>query len=156
MKDLGAMIHVGVTVGDIERSFEFYNLNFGFEKVAELNFTAYEDGFFADSEDAPQLYGVASGTTCPLLLLQVPGGRMILELFQFTPQKKAETVPWDRPGITHFAFETTRFDELYERLSANGVHFLMRPGTRAADGLKWIFLRDPDGNMIELLGSNAG
>lgn len=154
MNDLGEMVHVGVTVSDIERSKAFYSQNFGFEPLAEMSFTAYEDGFFADSEDAPELYKVEAGSTCPLALMAVPGKHMILELFQFTPQKPAETVPWDRPGITHFAFETEHFDELHARLKANGVNFIMRPGTRAADGLKWVFLRDPDGNMIELLGSN--
>ena len=128
-------------------------MNFGFEKIAELCFTAYEDGFFGETEDARDLYKVAPGTTCPLALLQQPGGGMVLELFRFTPQQAPVSLPWDRPGITHFAFETEHFDALYDRLRANGVEFCMRPGKRVADGLNWVFLKDPDGNMIEILGA---
>lgn len=154
MKDVGDIIHMALTVSDLARSAEFYRKNFGFEKIAEMCFTAYKDGFFGDSEDARELYGVEDGSTCPLALLQRPGGGMVLELFQFTPQREPQVVPWDRVGITHFAFDTKHFDALYERLKANGVEFCMRPGKRAADGLNWVFMRDPDGNMIEVLGSN--
>ena len=154
MNDVGGIIHVALTVQDLDRSIDFYQKNFDMSVIARETFTAYQDGFFGDSEDAPTLYGVAPGSTCALALLQQPGDGMVLELFQFIPQKPSQTVPWDRAGITHFAFETTQFDALYRRLRENGADFCMRPGRRAADGLYLIFLRDPDGNLIELLGSN--
>ena len=152
MKDVGGVVHVGLTVSDLDRSVKFYSENFGLEKIAELCFTAYVDGFFGEAEDARELYKVAPGTTCPLVMMQRPDGGVVLELFRFTPQQEPQLIPWDRPGITHFAFETEHFDDLYKRLKANGVEFCMRPGVRLADGLNWVFLRDPDGNMIEVLG----
>ena len=155
MEDVGGIIHIAMTVRDLKSSVAFYETNFGFKKVADLCFTAYIDGFFGESEDARKLYGVEDGTICPVALLQLPEGGPMLELFQFTPQREKEFIPWDRAGITHFAFETKKFTRLYERLKNNKVEFCMRPGKRVADGLNWIFLRDVDGNMIEILGTDS-
>lgn len=154
MSDLGNLIHVAMTVSDMERSIEFYKKNFNFKLLDELLFTAYENGFFAESDDSRELYKVEEGSDCKVALLEEENGSMILELFQFRPLQPAQEVPWNRVGITHIAFSTDHFTELYERLVANGADFLMRPGTRVADGLHWVFLRDPDGNMIELLGKD--
>ena len=154
MNDVGSISHIALTVRDINRSTAFYERNFGFKRCAAMLFTAYVDGFFGESEDSPELYGVPEGSICHLTILAPPGIGPCIELFQFVPQKPSEAVLWDRPGMTHFSFESRRFDELIRRLQDNGVKFCMRPGTRLADGLKWIFIRDPDGNMIEILGSN--
>jgi len=152
MADVGNMIHVALTVADLERSIEFYEKNFNYHRTPEILFTAYENGFFAESDDSREVYKVEEGSTCRVVFLESDTGSMSLELFQFDPLLTQEIAPWNRQGITHFSFETEHFTELYQRLLANGVEFMMRPGTRVADGLRWCFLRDPDGNMIELLG----
>lgn len=154
MNDIGGINHIALTVRDIDRSVAFYESNFGFKKSAGMLFTAYVDGFFGESEDARELYGVPEGSVCHLAVMEPPSAGPNIELFQFVPQKPAESVPWDRTGITHFSFESGRFDALIRRLQGNGVKFCMHPGIRVADGLKWVFVRDPDGNMIEILGSN--
>ncbi len=155
MKDVGRMIHVGISTNDMERAVRFYEEGFGFHKTVELNFTAYVDGFFGESLDSRELYGVAEGSTCRVALLEPETGDMILEIFDFSDKAEGELSCWNKPGISHFAFESDHFTELYERLKASGANFLMRPGVRVADGLQWVFLRDPDGNMIEILGRDA-
>jgi catechol 2,3-dioxygenase-like lactoylglutathione lyase family enzyme len=149
---VGVIDNVAITVSDIERSLKFYQENFGFEIYLRAEFTAYKDGFFAETPYARSLYQVPEGTKCPLVIMTNPDGGASLEMFQFTPQKAPERVPWDRVGITHFAFTTTRFTEVYNELKGKGVEFCMEPSVRESDQYKWAFMRDPDGNLIELGG----
>jgi catechol 2,3-dioxygenase-like lactoylglutathione lyase family enzyme len=154
MKDVGGIFNIAMTVADIERSVEFYRKIFGFEKVNDLHFTAYESGFFSECPDGPGLYNVPEGTECALVVMEQPGQPVSLEIFQFIPQKQAEKILWDRPGYTHIAFESPDFDGLIKRLEAENVEFCMRVGIREADSAKWVFIRDPDGNMIEILSAH--
>jgi catechol 2,3-dioxygenase-like lactoylglutathione lyase family enzyme len=154
MKDVGGIFNIALTVADIERSVEFYHKNFGFEKVIDLHFTAYESGFFSECPDGRGLYNVPEGTECALVVMEQSGQPVSLEIFQFIPQKPEERIPWDRPGYTHIAFESKDFDGLIARLKAAGVEFCMRVGIREADNAKWVFIRDPDGNMIEILSAH--
>jgi catechol 2,3-dioxygenase-like lactoylglutathione lyase family enzyme len=149
---IGVIDSVAITVSDIERSIEWYSRNFGLEVYMRDKFTAYKDGFFGETPYAPSLYQVPEGTTCSIAILNNPDGGAAVEIFQFTPQKDAERVPWDRVGITHFGFTTNNFTELYNKLVANGVDFCMEPSVREFDQFKWAFMRDPDGNLVELGG----
>ena len=142
MKAVDGLTHVGVTVSDIERSIEFYERNFGFKVVGR---NVFDEAFFAA---APTLYGFKD-TTCPMALMAAPGG-VLIELFQFIPQLEKEHVPWNRIGITHIALVTDSVPDMCPQLRANGVEFCMEPMLRG-DGGYWLFLRDPDGNMIELM-----
>lgn len=142
MKAIDGFAHVGITVSDIERSIAFYGQNFGFEVLGR---TVFDEAFFAA---APTLYGLKD-TTCPLAIMAAPCGVQI-ELFQFVPQLEKEHMPWNRVGITHIALATDSVLEMCEKLRANGVEFCMEPLQRG-DGGYWVFLRDPDGNMIELM-----
>lgn len=142
MKKIDGLVHVGITVSDLERSIAFYENNFGFKTLGRA---AFDEAFFAA---APTLYELED-TTCPIAILAAPGGVQI-ELFQFIPQLTKEKVPWNRAGITHFAVSTDDVLEMCKQLKANNVEFCMEPMQRD-DGGYWVFLRDPDGNMIELM-----
>ena len=143
---------IGISVHDLNASIRFYCENFGFEQVESDTFKAYEDGFFGESPDSRDLYAVPEGTICRLAVLRSPKGGPEMELFEFEAQKPREFLPWFRTGYTHIAFDSDRFTEVYESLKAKGAEFCMRPGLRLADNAKWVFLRDPDGNMIEICG----
>ena len=142
MKAIDKLTHVGITVSDIERSIEFYERNFGFKVVGR---TVFDEAFFTA---ATPLYDFTD-TTCPLAIMAAPCGVQI-ELFQFIPQLEKERVPWNRVGITHIALATDNVLEMCKQLRANKVEFCMEPLQRG-DGGYWVFLRDPDGNMIELM-----
>ena len=142
MKAVDALCHVGITVSDIDRSIDFYEKNFGFKLLRKA---AFDQAFF---DEAPTLYALKD-TTCPIAILAAPCG-VLIELFQFIPQLEKEHVPWNRAGITHFALATDSVLDMCPQLRENGVTFCMEPMKRF-DGGYWVFLRDPDGNMIELM-----
>lgn len=56
---------------------------------------------------------------------------------------------------THLCFSTGKMDELLENLKAKGIHFEDWPGkaltvTKRVDGIRQIYLKDPDGYWIEI------
>ena len=53
-------------------------------------------------------------------------------------------------GIRHLAFDVTGIDEEYERLKAQDVPFLSPPQSIGNHGVRSVYLRDPDGNIVEL------
>ena len=75
-----------------------------------------------------------------------------LELFEFTQPQPARGDP-GRPvcdhGITHFCIEVEDIEEEYERLRQAGA----RPHCPPLDfgAAKATYVRDPDGNVVELL-----
>lgn len=142
MKHIDNFAHVGITVRDLDRSIDFYTNNFGFKLLGKARF---DEDFFAA---APTLYNLQN-TVCPIAILSAPDG-MQIELFEFQPQLEPEKIPWNRVGITHIAFATDNVPEMYEQLKARNIEFCMEPMVRP-DGGHWVFLRDPDGNMIELM-----
>ena len=75
---------------------------------------------------------------------------MLLELFHFSSQLTPGRTPWNRSGITHFAVTTDDVPAMAEQLRANGVEFCIEVGTRP-DGGHWLFVRDPDGNLVEVM-----
>jgi len=130
-------------VSDIDRSIDFYKKNFGFKVLGR---SVFDQAFF---DAAPTLYENIKDTSCPIVLMAAPCG-VVIELFQFIPQLDKEFVPWNRVGITHIALATDSVLDMCPQLRENGVTFCMEPMQRP-DGGYWVFLRDPDGNMVELM-----
>lgn len=145
MRKIDSVTHIGITVSDLERSTRFYCDCFGFTYVRGAHFT---QPFF---EKNHSLYGLPPETTeCKTAVLQSPGCAVQLELFRFSSHLEPQRVPWNRNGITHFALTTADVDGLAQQLRENGAEFCMDVGVRP-DGGKWVFVRDPDGNLIEVM-----
>jgi catechol 2,3-dioxygenase-like lactoylglutathione lyase family enzyme len=142
MAQIDFFAHIGITVRDLECSICFYRDNFGFELVRRSQF---KEEFF---EGNPPLYNLR-GVNCDTAILKTPN-RVQLELFQFSKTIPSETVPWNRAGLTHFALATDDVPGICKQLSANGISFFMDIRTRP-DGGKLMFIRDPDGNLIEVM-----
>jgi len=64
-------------------------------------------------------------------------------------------MPWD-VGLRHIAFDVTDIDSEYERLKAAGVEFLSEPQSLDGVGLRSVYMRDPDGNIVEMQEVFAG
>jgi 2-keto-3-deoxy-L-rhamnonate aldolase RhmA/catechol 2,3-dioxygenase-like lactoylglutathione lyase family enzyme len=134
------MHHVGLSVVELERSLAFYRDLLGFEVTAHQPF---EGDLYETIMALPGTYGRAA-------MLAGPG--LQLELFEFThpaPDRSDPERPVSGHGITHFCLTVGDVDAEYDRLSAAGVSFHCPPldfGTAKAT-----YLRDPDGNVIELL-----
>ena len=57
------------------------------------------------------------------------------------------------PGLDHFGFLVSKPEEvdlLAEQIEARGVELVQRPKTHR-DGARSVYLRDPDGNLIQIL-----
>jgi catechol 2,3-dioxygenase-like lactoylglutathione lyase family enzyme len=141
--------HSGLTVSDFGRAVRWYHERFGFYLVSEdvLEPEATRELF--------PLYRV-EGATLRMGFLRAPGGSVI-ELFQFEPalsRGEAGNHPtWNAPGFTHVAMNVSGIEAWVRDLEAKGVQFVTRPA-RTGD-VEWVFLRDPDGNLVELIDLKA-
>ena len=139
-----ALIHIGITVTDIDKIVDFYQTYFGFELKRRGTFPPE---FIAA---APTLYKLKEGSFADFAFLEAPNG-VVFELFQFNELLPAEEYVWTRPGFHHLCLRVESVPETYKILADAGVEFYFEPrqmGPR--EGAHWVFFKDPDGNMIEL------
>jgi catechol 2,3-dioxygenase-like lactoylglutathione lyase family enzyme len=130
--------HVNLNVTDLERSLRFYTEIFGLHvalkyegAVAWLNFGQFSEG----------VAGVGLGFH-DLALYQVPLG---------PPDDRRK-----RAGMNHFALRLStpaEVDAAAEFLKAKGVKILKGPLTHKEDRDRYLYLEDPDGNVVELVSS---
>ncbi len=132
--------HVGQCVADLERSRRFYVEVFGFEEVRRLH---PPDEGSAHLLRLPPPLGV---TAC---YLERDG--FVLELLHFAG---AEVVDPGRrrvvnePGLTHVSLGVDDLDAALAAVEAHGGEVLADTNIGVA-----VFVRDPDGQLIELLTS---
>jgi catechol 2,3-dioxygenase-like lactoylglutathione lyase family enzyme len=137
----GSFSHVAITVSDFDSSVRFYWDVFGCPLVA--------------AGDAPphrvrDFFGVdAPAPTCRIGWLRVSGGATI-EIFEFRPHQPAADVVWNRVGLTHLAFNVHDTQKWYEYLVTKEVEIVSLP-ERSPHGHTFFFVKDPDGNLIELI-----
>ena len=130
--------HVNLNVTDLERSLKFYTEIFALRvalkyegAVAWLNFGQFSEG----------VAGVGQGFH-DLALYQVPLG---------PPDDRRK-----RAGMNHFALRLgtpADVDAAAEFLKAKGVKILKGPLTHKEDRDRYLYLEDPDGNVVELVSS---
>jgi catechol 2,3-dioxygenase-like lactoylglutathione lyase family enzyme len=126
--------HVGVSVSDIEAAEAFYTTAFGFAR--QLAF-----------ELAPHpIRGV--------MLIHPAGSR--LELFEHSasvPGLQAST-PIEAQatrGYNHFALTAPDIGELFAAALAAGARPVIEPSPSPEPGVRFAFLADPEGNLVELV-----
>jgi catechol 2,3-dioxygenase-like lactoylglutathione lyase family enzyme len=135
--------HVAITVADFNRSVRFYADVFGAPVVGvnEDHEAHRLQTFFGVDSDAP---------TLKIGWIRIPGGATI-EAFEFTPtQQPPADVVWSRPGITHFAMNVKDTAKWHEYLVSKGVEIVSAP-EQSPKGHTFFFVKDPDGNLIELI-----
>jgi len=133
--------HVAITVADFNRSVRFYWDVFG-APVVGVSDTPTERvrGFFG--VDAPE-------PTCKIGWIRVPGGATI-EVFEFVPHEPPVDVVWNRQGITHLSFNVHNTARWHDYLVGKGVEIVCPP-EQSPHGHTFFFVKDPDGNLIELI-----
>jgi len=130
--------HTGVTVTDLERAVEFYTSLFG----------CTVDARFSVSGDAFGTVVGHDGVSGQFVHLRSDEGR--IELVEYEPAGTSREPPaLPDPGGTHLAFAVDDVDATVAGLPA-GIETLSEPRTTAS-GTRLVFLRDPDGNLVELL-----
>lgn len=136
-----SLSQVGMTVESLTKSIEFYwgILRIPILEVMEL-----------PSYVIKELYGLED-TKVKIALMRCGWGSFI-ELFEFTPANKKNErvdVQWNRPGMTHIALDVGNVKKAFESLKAKGVEFISEP--MVINGTDVVFLKDPDGNLVELI-----
>ena len=123
--------HLGIRVTDRDRALRFY-AQFGFEQI------------YADSE-------------APVLIVRNPTGVEINFILNgVTPAGGANVLmdaPEKHPGFTHVALRVESMEGVVRELERAAIPITEGP-VRLGDGLS-LFVRDPDGNVIELRESKT-
>jgi catechol 2,3-dioxygenase-like lactoylglutathione lyase family enzyme len=132
--------HVGVTVTDLERAVAFYRDVLGLDVVSRFSVSGEA---FARGVGVP-------GATGQFAHLDAGGAR--IELIAYDPAgERRDEASVNQPGATHVGLAVSDLDAFYEGLPAD-VETLSRP-QRTESGTKICFLRDPEGNLVEVLES---
>ncbi len=136
-----SLSHIGITVASFERTVQFYWEVFGCPLVGVADTPPDRvRSFFGVQGDQP---------SCKIGWIRVPGGG-VLEIFEFQPQQPPAAIPWNRVGLTHLCFDVRNTRRWYDYLKAKGVECLSEP-ERSPRGHTFFFVRDIDGNLIELI-----
>lgn len=142
-----SIFHVNVNCSDFEVSKRFYE-NLGFSTIMELPDLATPD--LEVGLALPDLAGRAA-----IMILDPDDPRQArLDLIEWTSPSD-EDPPYAHLahlGINRIALWTTELDAEYDRLRTLGVEFLSEPRTLQGH-TRFVCLRDPDGTIIELIGS---
>ncbi len=128
MLEMDNVDHIVIRITDRDRSVAFYEL-LGFELIA--------DGGFDQGH--------------PLVMLHPSG--ININLLGPADAKAGENVLMDEaekyPGITHIAIKMKSAEDTEAFVNANSIAIT---GRREFRGTKTIFIRDPDRNVLELVG----
>lgn len=130
--------HFGITVSDLDRAVEFYTDVLGLDVLDR--FTVSGEAF-AEGVQVP-------GATGNFAHLDAEGAR--IELVEYDPKGdpvSAESV--NQPGAKHLGLAVEDLDTVYEELPPD-VETLSPPQTTES-GTRILFVRDPEGNLVELL-----
>ena len=134
--------HVGVCVTDVERARRFYEEALGFQFDRELR---PPDGICSQLLEVEEPVGL----TAVYLTL----GAFVLELLHYDRpgNPSPATRVMNEPGLTHLSLGTADLPGTLDRVRACGGTVL--DGTNV--GLA-VMIRDPDGQLIELLPTKEG
>lgn len=134
--------HVGITVRDMQRSFEWYSRMFGVEP------RPVHHGEGPDLERGVQVPGAK------LSFSMIRIGNVNIEFLQY---HEPEGRDWDRTngdvGSAHVCLVVDDMDRAYAELIERGAVFNGPPVTLTDGdlaGSRWAYLRDPDGFQLEI------
>lgn len=132
--------HVAVVTPNIKRLTAFYSLVTGAP--------VHSSGHFGPE---PKFDVVAGLENIVFDGAWVKAGPLTLEFWQYhQPQTQSRPLAnASKHGWSHFALEVDDLDGEYQRLLAAGVHFHSAPMSNGA--VRFVYGRDPDGNIFELL-----
>jgi catechol 2,3-dioxygenase-like lactoylglutathione lyase family enzyme len=150
--------HVGITVRDFNEFVRFYWDVFKCPLVGVSDSPSERvKSFFGVDPSTPNpaspdsaLSAGAPEPTCKIGWIRVPGGG-VLEIFEFNPQLPHQPGPWNRVGLTHFSINIRNARKWHDYLKAKGVTIVSEPMQSPNGGQWFFFIKDCDGNLIELM-----
>ncbi len=134
--------HTGLSVFDLEQAITYWTECFGFEVAAR---------FIVDDLPETRALMQAANPAARAAFLTGPTGH--LELFQFDMNKdmSAEPSTVHDAGIRHACLQAIDVNSLFDLCTSNGAHWHARPSSLGTGAL-YAYIRDPEGNIIELEG----
>jgi catechol 2,3-dioxygenase-like lactoylglutathione lyase family enzyme len=136
--------HLGLCVGDLDRSLRFYCDGLGFERAETYDL---DDGMLDGLGRALEV-----GRSVKLRSQMITNGDLKIELLHFHQPRAAGAASTARNqiGFTHLSFFVDDVDATAARLETFGGRLL--DSTRARLGYEVVFVADPDGARVELMG----
>jgi catechol 2,3-dioxygenase-like lactoylglutathione lyase family enzyme len=132
--------HFGITVADLDRAVAFYRDVFGLDVLSRFSVGGEAFSTGVDVADA----------TGNFAHLDADGARV--ELVEYDPEGDARgDSHLNQPGATHLGLSVEDLDAFYADLD-DDVETLSDPQTTES-GTRILFVRDPEGNLVELLES---
>ena len=126
MKEITRLNHIGIRVSNLDKSRKFYE-KIGFE--------------FIVGPVGPE----------PVAIMEHPSGiniNFILNANQEGVENVLMDIPLKHTGYTHMALEVTDLESVKAQLESKNIAITGGPIT-LPDGATFIFVRDPDSNVIE-------
>ena len=146
--EVEAVVSVGMTVHDMERSVEFYSKVLSFEKVSDIELAGTE------YERLTGVFGLR------LRVVRMKLGEEFLDLTEFLAPR-GRPMPLDSRSndrwFQHVAIIVRDMDEAYRQLRKHKVEHASSGPQRLPDwnkeagGIKAFYFRDPDGHYLEIL-----
>ena len=131
--------HVSFTVGELQRSIAFYS-RFGFEPYKRYVSAGPDVDEGTETHDADM----------EIVWLTHPLGGPMLELIRYLNYPSGRSALSSKVGAAHLCFATSDIHSARRELQSVGAQFLSDPH-QDAFGMRWVYLRDPDGNVVELV-----
>ncbi len=130
--------HFAVTVSDLDRAVAFYRDTLGLDVLSEFSVggEAFATGVGVDGASAE--------------FAHLDAGDARVELVEYDPAGEAVAESeLNQSGATHLGLEVDDLDSVYDSLP-EGVETIAEPQTTES-GTRILFVRDPDGTLVELL-----
>ena len=138
--------HIAIVVNDLEMMIEFYTqfLDFKIKRRYFINGEEFQKGIGIPNASANGAH------------LSIPNCDVDLELLEFSGQtsKNTDFLLPDVYGFRHIAFAVNDLSECYNQLKSKGAKFISEPVMikipKELAGIQFVYLKDPEGNIIEL------
>ncbi|GAI97479.1 unnamed protein product [marine sediment metagenome] len=138
-----AINHIAIIVKDMGKAIHFYRDILGLKYVMD---------FLVSGPDTDKLLGL-KGINAHIYLLKTENDYTLLELTMYKhPKGRMQFAKKEENdvGIRHICFEVDDIYEVYDVLFKKGVVFISEP-IKMSVGKVCCFLKDPEGNSIELI-----
>jgi catechol 2,3-dioxygenase-like lactoylglutathione lyase family enzyme len=137
-------------VNDLDTTVAFYKDVFGLE-------LSRPPGAFPNP-GVPLLVN-APGISLRLAMFRMPGASYVLELTHFSgvERKPAQAMETD-PGAADLALRVRDMDAVFEKIKKSGAPIITRSGAPVkvgANSVRSLLVRDPDGYILEVIGTPA-
>ncbi len=146
---LKEVIHIGITVSDMDRSIDFYKNTLGL---------TYQGEMIMEGKETDILFG---RNNCKVRVAYLNGSELLntppVELLQFVSDNcEVRQSDLHTTSISEICFLVDDIDTAYTKLKAKGVEFISEPQffdltTQGFGKSKAVYFKDPDGIILELL-----